>query len=516
MAKKIVTSDEAIQLSKLPAKQAKAAKSIVGDFGANIKGELTKHAEGLERQTGNAMERNDEGAARGYAGRARRARAAADVVQDLPLTVKQAAKNRVALVESAAKPIGVKRDAAGEPIYQWKQDKNTKELDKTKPGKPLLDGTKLPGESLAGIGFYHKAHEETLAASGESNMDSAINASAAASSRARVEDETASYQEVLKAHQNGATIHMHPMLVHHLGQAGVEVPDEMFGTKQKIADLPKHVLAGLAEPDVRPLAQQHAQKISLDALAKTSNLANRLKVIDAVRGVYKQNPMSSPKTWSYATNKKEATPGTKDEYDWRAAHLAATIRGEVGAGQQMFDPWGLRDSNEGILSNEGHTTVDSWEHSSNFHHAVDERYPDRKAFGEVLPRGKTAKVNGEKVNVHPDKDFGSSGVYHAFGNAAHSEAAKMLEKKYQTGFSVPSAMVQEVDWAANRRKDYADPNPEYKQATADISSQLRAEQNTKKFNLRNNASLEKNTALLAAGKKPKAVKDAATGEDMLF
>lgn len=523
MAKKPLPTDEAVQLHKLPAKNAKAAKSIVSDFGANISNKLTEHAEGLERQTGNAKERGDEGAARGYAGRARRARAAAGVVTDSPLTVSKAAKNRVALVESAAKPLSAKRDENGQPVFQWKQDRNTKALDKSGKGKVVLDGTALPGESLAGIGFYHNAHEETLAKSGKEDLDSAINASAAASSRARVEDETSAYQEIMKAHQNNATVVMHPTLVHQLERSGVEVPPEMFGTKHSVSELPAHVLAGMADPDIRHLAQHHSNGIDFEQLSKTNSRATLHKVISAVRGDYQQDPMSSPKTWSYATNKRDATPDTKDEYHWRAAHLAATIRGEVGKGQQMFDPWNLRDNNEGILSNEGHSTVDSWEHSSNFHHAVDERYPDRKAFGEVLPGNKTYVSGSDKVSVHPNPGFGGSGVYHAFGNAAHIEAAKMLEKKYQTGFTVPTAMVQEVDWAANRRKDYADPNKEFKGMVHDINQHAAEHAADGRHTMRrdraiadNAASLEKSTAMLAKGKKPASVKDKLTGGDMLF
>ena len=478
--------NEAVQAKNLPKKSKTALANIMGELGSTAPFVAQKEADysevaskvaagkqaDFEEQGDTAAAEKSAGLSKAYAAKSRRANAVSKVVKSTPLTVRQAAKNRVALVESAARDLAPKRTTEGDVVYKWKQDRNTKELDKSTPDikKPVLDGVKLPGETLAGLGFYHRAHEE-VTSSAVTDSDIGFAATAAASSRSRIGDESASFTEISKAHAYGATVHMHPAIISHLQSRGISTPQEQFDKPVSVSQISTPALAEMANPSIRSLVQTHSKGIDFNQVAKTSTMENRVKVISAVRGDFTQSPYSAPKTWSYAENKRSANPATEEEYQARAYHLANVIRGNVAGGQQMFDFSGLRDNNEGILSNEGHTTGDSWEKSIDFNHVVDERYPDPKAMGEFNPRGKSSQVDGERVSVFPHPEYDNAAVHHTFINQAHSEAAKMLQKKYSLHYTVPAAMVQEVDWAAQRRKAYGEDNPEFKNTVAGIARQ---------------------------------------------
>jgi hypothetical protein len=497
--------NEPVQLKNLSTPRKNAAKKIVQSFGENIVPNVEAAAEGQQRQSENAT---DPGKSKAYAARARRLSAVAKELKPKPLTLRQAAKNRVALVESAATDLSPKTDKKGNPVYQWGLD-SSKVLDKSKEGKPVLQGTRLPGEALAGLGFYHREHRVATAALPDN--EAAFGATAAASSRARVEDEQASFGEIAKSHISGASIFMHPSIAQHLDAHGAPVPSHMIGSTVLIKDLPAESLAKLASPDIRPMAQLHATGVDLKQYAKTNRESTLVSVIKAVRGETDadkiQNPFTAPKTASFSINKREATPDTEDEYLARFQHLGRAIRGEIEGSQQMFDFHGLRDSNEGILSNEGHSTSDSWDNSVNYHHMLDPRYPDRKAMGEVVPGSKSAIVNGKRISVHPSPDVGGQAVYHAFNNAAASEAAKTLQEKYNLSYTVPAAGVQEVVWAPARRMDRKETSEEFKTADRGMRDTLRAQANSTRHNLRKNerlnSSFEANVDRLASGKAPK-------------
>lgn len=501
--------NEPVQLKNLSAPRKTAAKNIVGAFGENIATNVRGAAAAQQRQSTNAT---DPSKASAYAARSRRLNAVAPIVKPKKLTVTDAAKNRVALIGAASRDIAPKHDSSGEVVHQWAQGQD-KTLDKSGKGKPVLGGVRLPNEAIAGLGFYHQEHR--TASEALPGNDAAFGATAAASSRSRVEDEQASFGEIARSHNNGAKIFMHPRLAKHLQDAGAPVPAHMINRSVGIHEIPAESLAKLANPDIRQEAQVHATGVDLKQLAKTNREDTRVTVIKAVRGetaVDKiQNPHSAPKTASFAINKREATGATEDEFLARMQHLGRAERGEVSGSQQMMDFHGLRNSNEGILSNEGHTTEDSWMHSTNYHHMVDERYPDRKVMGEVVPGNKAAEVNGKKVSVHSSPDFGGQGVYHAFGNAATTEAAKMLEKKHNFGFAVPAAGIQEVAWSAARRMDRKETSPEFKQASRDLDGSLRDQVNHDRHQVRKNTrlnnSFEKNTARMTKGTAPKSPAD---------
>ena len=496
MAKKPTQpANEAIQTKNLPTASRKAVHKIVGDMGKDVKGVIGTSVKSLKTQSANAAARSaaaatPEDAAKeakksaGYDARVRRLETIGTVVKPRKLTVQQAADNIESLVRLGATDLAPARDENGTIQRMWKIDEATGGVDKGPgiKGKPILAGTRMPGETLAGMGFYHAGHEEARSISPD-NPEAAFSATAAASSRSRVEDEEAAAAAVFRAHRSGATVYMHPAIYQHLANTGSAPSAALINQTVKVADLPTETVAHMADSEISPLMRVHSKGVDFTQIGKASNLENRLKVIRIARGETPsdegQNPFSAPKTWSYARNKAEATPETRDEYNMRGAHFADVLTGRVGGGQQMFDYHGLRNSNEGILSNEGHTTEDSWMKSVDMRHMVPAEYPDKKALGELGPSTKQAVIGGKTVKVHPHPDAAGPAVMHAFGNEATTTAAKQMQSKLGVDYAVPAAMIQEVAWASARRTDYKESVPEYRDQLAGLQHSAAAEDRAK-------------------------------------
>jgi hypothetical protein len=519
--------EEAVQLKNLPSAAQTAATNIVGSMGKNIRGTVQAAASSQYKQSETAKAKADDAATdvdrdafskktTAYKARGRRLEGVLPALKGKKLTVQDAAANRVDLVEKAAKDLAPMVSPEGTTARLWKQDRNTKQIASDSEGPPQLSGFRLPHESIAGVGFYHQAHEVALAAM-EYNPEAAHGATAVASSRARIEDEDASFNEAARIHHPDSTssVYLHPAIVNHLESKGISIPASQHGTHVHVRDLPSHVLSALSDSSIRATVHANSKNIDFGNLAKTNQPKTLTRLIDAVRGDIEankiQNPLTAPKTWSFAKNKSDASPETRDEYEARAYHLGKTIRGEISGGQQMFDFSGLRESNEGILSNEGHTTEDSWMHSTNFRHMVDPRYPDKKVMGEVLPSVKTAKVRGKTTPVYPHPDFGGGSTYHAFGNAATIQAAKDLQSKYGLSYTVPSALVQETAWAAARREDYKETNPKFVDAAKSMVGSLREQETSRRATARAAAqaaaSLDRNITAMGKGRAPKPPAD---------
>ncbi|CAB4123981.1 hypothetical protein UFOVP45_82 [uncultured Caudovirales phage] len=529
MAKKSVAPlTQAVRTADLTREGKGVAKAVVADMGSNLKAKITSSASALEGQAANASAKGDDSAS-ASASKARRLRALTPYVTESPLTVEKMAKNKAEMFKAGFKDLSVATTPSGEPQYRWKQNKNTKEIATDSKGKPQLDtrnpilkGTRIPGEIASGLGFYHSDHLKAVEALPE-NPEAAFGATAAASSRNRIEDEQALTTAAANAHRNNSTVFMHPAIVDHLASKGITIPAGQFNKEVPTAHIPAHALAEMTNPAIRGVVTANSKGIDFRELSKGNSTATIAKVISAVRGETPaseiQNPGTAPKTWSFAQNKREATPDTRDEYNVRAQHIGRVINGEVGAGQQLFDYTGLQSSNSGILSNEGHTTNDSWEYSGNLEHALDRRYPDRKALGELVPSNKSMLTpNGPTKrgpSAHPHPDVAGPAIYHAVSNEAHSRAAKSVEKELNLPFTVPSAMVQEVDWATLRRRGGGESDPTFKAhhqalaGQADIEAKLAAHH--AKTAAKANASLGANTIRMQSGKAPKA-----PGEGMLF
>jgi hypothetical protein len=113
---------------------------------------------------------------------------------------------------------------------------------------------------------------------------------------------------------------------------------------------------------------------------------------DIIREQKTTDPHSNPKHFGYVESHKLAVddPNIRGEYDMRMSHLGKVARGEIAGGQGMFDFYGHRDSNEGVLSNEAPTAEDSWMKAVSFN-----MEGDVKRGGDALVKKKIVKSRDE-------------------------------------------------------------------------------------------------------------------------
>jgi hypothetical protein len=421
MAKqKVEAPKEQVRFSDLTPEGRQAAEKIVSDFGTKVPEIMAKTAESKRKSAVRARSIGTPSQlsnAKIYEGTAKRLEKAIPDAPNAPITLEGAANRRVAAVESAAKT------------------------------------HRTPDEPIGGSGFYFNSNKE-LSGKTPTHTDALITASSVLSQGATVRDERAAALAIDAAHQSNAKIHMHPALADSLKEhSGVEVPSHLVGKDVSVHDVPSHIFAAMADPVHRALAQTHARGINFKNISKGASADNIKKATDIIRSpetaAYAQNPLSSAKTSSYTGNISEAIPGTPEhhEYNLRAAHLGAAIRGEIHGSQQMFDFYGLRHNSEGVLSSTAHTAEDSWMNALTVGH------PDpkiTKAGGDIKPTAKAAMIDGKKVSAHPSAEVGAPAIYHAFGNAATSLASNKLQEKYQTEFNVPNMLTQETAWRGVR------------------------------------------------------------------
>ena len=421
MAKeKAVKPTEQVRLSDLTPEGRQAAEKIVSDFGTRVPDEMAKVAASKRKSAARARSIGTPkqlANAQIYEATAKRLDKAIPNAPKEPITLEGAANRRVSAVESAATQ------------------------------------HRTPDESIGGSGFYFDSNKE-LSGSSPEQKNAMITASSVLSQGATVRDERAAALAIGAAHSTNQQVYMHPVLAKSLKEhSGVTVPSHIVGKSVSVHDVPSDVFAAMADPTHRALVQTHARGIDFKSISKGASMDNIRKATDVIRSPQTagdaQDPLSSAKTRSYTGNIAEAIPGTPhhEEYKLRAAHLGAAIRGEVHGSQQMLDFYGLRHSNEGVLSNTAHTAEDSWMNSLNVGH------PDpkiTKAGGDIKPTAKTAMIDGKKVTAHPSPEVGAPAIYHAFGNAATSLASQKLQDKYQTEFTVPNMLTQETAWRGVR------------------------------------------------------------------
>ncbi len=169
------------------------------------------------------------------------------------------------------------------------------------------------------------------------------------------------------------------------------------------------------------------------------------------------NPHKSPKVFNYRDNTLsggQASPAVRDEYTARAQMLSRP-------GEPQLDLWGLRQSEEGLLSSDRETAEDTWMQGLN--------------TGQRLPRGNTrtspakfvasttglAESGGALAKrgtpLAGDPALNSTSAVYAFSAEATKRTARQLSAEH--GFPVPSVLVQETAWTEARIQ--ADKDPEY-------------------------------------------------------
>jgi hypothetical protein len=380
-----------------------------------------KTVEGLKSQ----QERAKPSAAVTLGHRIKRLESVHDILPTKPVSIDQAADNRIGWMKRAA----------------------TTE--------------RLPHESgLAGAGWYYEHHARVSSAVPDVPMHVAGRASALASPGTRPEYEVATVRAVHQADATG-TVHLHPEVVAHLASKGVEVPRSAQGKVVPFRDVPTEALQHLVDPKVRAMVAPHSEGVDWTSMGGTAHPRNVSAVARTLRGEVAPDEAiphtSAPKLSGYSKNTIESVPGgaIEGEYHSRAAHLGEVMRNETHPRQGMLDLYGLRHSTEGQLGH-GHTAEDSWMQAASVSIPDEKRM---KAVGDIpYQGGKQATLrSGRVVSASPDPRVRATSVYHAANNEATRRAAVKLEETHGLEYRVPTTLVQETTWTGARRAAGEDP-----------------------------------------------------------
>lgn len=319
----------------------------------------------------------------------------------------------------------------------------------TRKSEEIVDeqGKKHGPEHLAGTGFYFDNHAAVQdAVTPKISFDTALDAVGHLSAQVEPGPEKESLKGLTQAETSG-TVHFSPHLVEALRSAGKAVPPEHEGKVVNFSDVPSDVAAHLTHPAVKEIAAQHVDNMSVEQIGKVHKQGNITKAIDALRDPEAApDPHVNPKKDSYNEGHRISIPGSKehDEYNERARMLGESLR--QGHYQDSLDLWGLRGSNEGVLSNEAHTAEDSWMRSNSLKDVPEDI---RKGAADVLTVG-SKSVNGQTIGKG-NAQITPAGIEHAVHHEATVRAAKKIQKMAGVDFTVPSIMVQETVWADSKR-----------------------------------------------------------------
>ena len=316
---------------------------------------------------------------------------------------------------------------------------------------------RLPEESIAGQEFYFQHRKELDETTGGGNVpiERVVNATSRLSIQTKPESEKAALSALSSAH-TGGSVHFKPEVVDALRSQKVTVPEELHGKEDPFKDIPGHVVQGITEPSIRETIQKHSKGVDVTNMAKTSMRSNLQYAHEAMQGTRTVSPTENPKLFSYGKGHELAVPDSPEhrEYQLRAGHVGRVMRKQESAGQGMFDFEGLRSSNEGVLSNKLQTPNDSWMLAN------ERQQPQevRKVAGDVSLSTKQMKTKrGRQLSVGMgNKDITPAGIQHAVGAEATTRAAREIQSDLGLDFTMPSMMVQEGVWAAERRGANAD------------------------------------------------------------
>ena len=318
-------------------------------------------------------------------------------------------------------------------------------------GQALAGGVRKPTEDYAGQEFYfkHRGELDEVASLTNLPMDRIAGATARLSVQTKPESEKASLRALAMAHAHGS-INFTPDVISALSSSGANVHKDLHGKKVAFRDLPAEVVQHVTTPAIRARLQPHAHGVDIDNLAKSSMRKNISLAHEVLQG-QGLDPIKNPKLFSYAHNHDIAIPDSAEhkEYQMRASHMGKVARGEMAGGQGMFDFYGLRDNNEGVLSNQLQTPNDSWMIANE----AQQPQAVRKVAGDITMERKSGKTKrGRNIDIAPGyATVSTECIQHAVGNEATHRAAKEIQQDLGLDFTVPAMQVQEGVWAAERR-----------------------------------------------------------------
>jgi hypothetical protein len=319
---------------------------------------------------------------------------------------------------------------------------------------------RLPHEDYAGQEFYfqHRGEIDEIRSSANAPdipLNRVLGATARLSPRTKPEAEKASAKGLLEAHSRGS-VDFNPTMVESLASSGVSVPQEFHGRKVPFSETPAHIVKAMVDPDVRPKVEPHLENVNLGEISKTSMARNVKEAHESLQGINLPSPTGNPKIFAYQRAHDIAVPNSAEhgEYQMRAMNIGQVARGEQSPNQGMFDFYGLRDSNEGVLSNQLTMPEDSWMNAVSY----DQPTSIKKAAGDVtLPAKKGTTKRGRALSVGAgNKDITKQGIQHAVNTEATNRASKNIQETLGVDYTVPSMMVQEGVWAETRREEGGD------------------------------------------------------------
>jgi hypothetical protein len=267
------------------------------------------------------------------------------------------------------------------------------------------------------------------------------------------------------------------------------LPKEHVGQEVKVQDLhPVHVAAiGSVTAKMRNKGKpvESSAPEAFTAMGATRLSDEVARSIGHLRGDIPHedviSPHGGPKVWSYKESTKAAVPGSAEHGEF-ATRMHHFIHGDPHQG--VMDLWGLRHSDQGILSPEHHTAEDTWMQSISTRQTP-LNVPGSRGRGVSVAKmaGSDPKLSAadamrkssptSEAAVADDPRLTGTGIAHALNNKATRMAANKV--KIQMGHetaNMPAVAVQAMSWTEQRRQ--ADKDPEYKiaQMSADHRKQV--------------------------------------------
>jgi hypothetical protein len=297
---------------------------------------------------------------------------------------------------------------------------------------------RLPGETLAGEGFYFKQRAPLAAVTDD--VHTLALASSRLSPKTKPDKESRTAIALATAHNQQGTVHFTPSLVSRLNG----VPENHVGRNMPFSQIHPSVVSQLRKGEHRDAAYRNSQGVDWDGMRAVGLDANVERAHGVLQGDPKATPtiFKNPKQSGYADSISEATPGpVEHEYKFRASHLGKTIRGEIPRGQLSIDT-GLAKSNEGMLSNRATIAGDTWTRRATSGQHLDVAGPVADTF--ISSKGDVGRGDTRVTPV---------GIEHAVQQAAVEGAARTLQKKHGMESTIPSRLIQETGgWGQPRRE----------------------------------------------------------------
>lgn len=335
------------------------------------------------------------------------------------------------------------------------------------------------GESIHGADFYSQNAEpiHKLIAGHDVPAQTAFEATAKLSNKNRPGNEKASLTALLNAHEHGSVTYTPEMVdkVHSVIKGSHRIAQEDIGKTVPFSQVHPQVVAAMTEPAVRESVSHALHNVDLTGIAKGGMRSNISAAHATLQTGTPNDPYTNPKFSSYAMSHAEAPRIGSPEHqeaNMRAANIHDVVSGRVAGSQHMIDFFGLRDSNEGHLSNTAPTPIDLHHRRISYTQPAGAPYA---ASGDLPMTAKGDVARG-------DKKVTAAGVEHAVLQDAIHETAKRLQTKHNLQYTVPSRLVNEGSWAGTREMTGDDTNPMKKESSAAVGEATK-EHDRKKANL---------------------------------